>query len=188
MRGLLAALIVALLASARAEAPVVEQSVVGKPLREFAHVRVAFSPGDNIAAIIIEEIRAAQSDIRIQAYLFTSKNIADALARALKRGIRIEVIADAGEFQNGNASALPRLAQLGAIIYLNDKYRSSHNKIVIVDADSARATVVTGSYNFTRAAQTQNAENIVVISGNREIAQRFLKNWEFHRARSIPLK
>jgi phosphatidylserine/phosphatidylglycerophosphate/cardiolipin synthase-like enzyme len=173
--------------AAYAAAPVTELSVVAGSQRESADVRVAFTPGDNIAGIIIEEIRAAKSSIRIQAYLFTSTSIANALVNALKRGVKVDIIVDATEYENGNTPVLLRLSQAGASIYLNSMHKSSHNKIVIVDAGMPRATVITGSYNFTRAAQTQNAENVVVLSGNIYVIQRFNKNWEFHRARSTLL-
>lgn len=173
--------------AADAAAPVTELSVVAGTQREFADVRVAFTPGDNIAAIIIEEIRGARSSIQVQAYIFTSTSIANALVSALKRNVKVDIIADATEYENGNAPVLLRLSQAGASIYLNSMHKSSHNKIVIVDADMPRATVITGSYNFTRAAQVQNAENVVVLSGNTTVTQRFYRNWEFHRARSTLL-
>jgi phosphatidylserine/phosphatidylglycerophosphate/cardiolipin synthase-like enzyme len=173
--------------AAGAGAPAPEQTNVAASQRQSADVRVAFTPGDNIAAIIIEEMRAARSSIRVQAYLFTSASIANALVHALRRGVKVEVIADATEYENGNAPMLSRLLQAGASIYLNSAHKSSHNKIVIVDAGTPRATVITGSYNFTRAAETQNAENVVVLSGSPEVTQRFSKNWEYHRTRSTLL-
>lgn len=171
-----------------ATAPVVEQSVVSRPQHEYAHVRVAFTPGDNIEAQINKEIRAARSSVRMQAYFFTSKAIADELIKALKRGVKVEVIADATGYTNGGAPVLPRLAEAGAEISLNDKHKSSHNKIIIVDAELTRGTVITGSYNFTRAAQTQNAENVVILSGNAELVRKFHENWQFHRLRSTLLQ
>ena len=171
-----------------AAAPVVEQSVVSRPQHEYAHVRVAFTPGDNIEAQINKEIRAARSSVRMQAYFFTSKAIADELIKALKRGVKVEVIADAAGYTNGGAPVLPRLAQAGAEVSLNDKHKTSHNKIIIVDAELTRGTVITGSYNFTRAAQTQNAENVVILSGNVDLVKSFYENWQFHRSQSTLLQ
>jgi phosphatidylserine/phosphatidylglycerophosphate/cardiolipin synthase-like enzyme len=171
-----------------AAAPLIERGATARPAGEFAHVRAAFTPGDNVAGIIGQEIRAAKSDVRVQAYLFTSKPIADALIAAAKRGVAVEVVADANEYADGKGSALPRLAAGGVAVYLNDKHRTSHNKIVLIDARLPRATVITGSYNFTRAAQMQNAENIVVLSGNTALARQFLANYEIHRAQSTRLQ
>lgn len=177
-----------LAADAFAAAPSAERGAVAKPAEEYAHVRVAFTPGDDVAGIIGREIRSAKSSIRVQAYLFTSKQIADALISAAKRGVNVEIVADANEYADGNTSVLPRLASAGIAVYLNDRHKTSHNKILIIDADLPRATVITGSYNFTRAAQMQNAENIVVLSGNAALAQRFLANYELHRAQSARLQ
>ena len=55
-----------------------------------------------------------------------------------------------------------------------------------MDGRSPEATVITGSYNFTRAAQQANAENVVVISGNRAVTDRFVANFEKHRRESTP--
>ena len=65
--------------------------------------------------------------------------------------------------------------------------RPSHNKVIIVDGGTGAAAVITGSYNFTQAAQSRNAENVVVISGNRAVTDRFVRNFERHRAQSSRL-
>src|SRR5512142_3513072 len=70
---------------------------------ERAEVQAAFTPGDNIAAMIIQRIHEARSSVRMQAYLFTDRRIANALIAALRRGVRIEVIADAAQEQTGGA-------------------------------------------------------------------------------------
>ena len=59
-------------------------------------------------------------------------------------------------------------------------------KIVIIDGDSPAAAVITGSYNFTHAAQAKNAENVVVLSGNRALTDRFVENFARQRNRSDP--
>jgi phosphatidylserine/phosphatidylglycerophosphate/cardiolipin synthase-like enzyme len=46
------------------------------------------------------------------------------------------------------------------------------------------ATVVTGSFNFTVAAQSHNAENLVVIE-DRALAAKYRGNWERRRAMSL---
>jgi phosphatidylserine/phosphatidylglycerophosphate/cardiolipin synthase-like enzyme len=46
--------------------------------------------------------------------------------------------------------------------------------------------VVTGSYNFTPSARSRNAENVVVLSGSRALARRFVANFEQQRQISSP--
>jgi phosphatidylserine/phosphatidylglycerophosphate/cardiolipin synthase-like enzyme len=178
----------AMSALAQAQVPVIEQGRMTAPSAEYARVQVAFTPGENIATLIIREIRAARANIRIQAYLFTSKPLADALLAASKRGVRVEVIADANEYSDGKVSALPRLAKQGIAVLLNDRHRISHNKIILIDAEEPRATIITGSYNFTRAADRHNAENIVILSGNSALARKFLDNYNRHRDQSSRLQ
>jgi len=48
----------------------------------------------------------------------------------------------------------------------------AHNKIILID-DSL---VLTGSFNFTKAAEEHNAENLLV-SHDPILAKRYLENW-----------
>jgi phosphatidylserine/phosphatidylglycerophosphate/cardiolipin synthase-like enzyme len=40
----------------------------------------------------------------------------------------------------------------------------AHNKVIVIDG----STVVTGSFNFTRAAQEKNAENLLNVKSIQE--------------------
>ena len=48
---------------------------------------------------------------------------------------------------------------------------------------SDSVVVLTGSFNFTKAAEDRNAENLLVIHGT-ALAEKYQKNWEAHRAHS----
>lgn len=149
-----------------------------------AHIEVAFTPGDDVQGLIAKHIGEARSTVFVQAYLFTNRRIAAALVGALRRGVDVEIIGDAAQQQSGGLPVLGRLHKAGARIFLDGSAGASHNKIVIIDGEGARATVITGSYNFTQAAQSKNAENVVVISGNRAITDRFVRNFALHRRQS----
>jgi len=43
--------------------------------------------------------------------------------------------------------------------------------------------VITGSFNFTKAAEEQNAENLLVIQ-DLPLAAKYLANWQAHAAHS----
>ena len=151
-----------------------------------ARVEVAFAPGDDIPALIVQRIARARHSVQMQAYLFTDRRIANALVAARSRGVEVEVIGDAAQHEAGGLPFLAALDRAGARVYLNGAQSASHNKIVIVDGGASAAAVITGSYNFTRAAHLRNAENVVVITGNRALARRFVGNFEYHRGQSIP--
>ena len=151
-----------------------------------AAVEVAFTPGDDISGLIVKRIGEAKETVQVQAYLFTDRRIANALLAARKRGVTVEIVGDGAQQQAGGLPHLKALDRAGARVYINATLAASHNKIVIVDGASDSATVITGSYNFTAAAQAKNAENVVVISGNRRVTDRFVRNFERHREQSTP--
>lgn len=47
-------------------------------------------------------------------------------------------------------------------------------------------TVVTGSFNFSKAAEEDNAENLLVIGGRPELFRAYQQNFEEHLAHSEP--
>ena len=57
----------------------------------------------------------------------------------------------------------------------------SHNKVIVIDG----ALVITGSFNFTEAAQEKNAENLLIIR-DPTLAAQYTKNWDAHRQHSQP--
>lgn len=143
-------------------------------------VEVAFAPWDDVESIIIQVVEDAHSQVLVQAYLMTSKKIAQALITAHERGIDVRVLAD--QTQSRIASAkLGMLEAAGVPVWLETKYENAHNKVIIVDASTPDATIVTGSFNFTWNAQHRNAENILVLRRNPEVAARYALNWERHR-------
>jgi phosphatidylserine/phosphatidylglycerophosphate/cardiolipin synthase-like enzyme len=151
-----------------------------------ARIEVAFTPGDDISGLIVKRIGQAKERVQMQAYLFTDRRIANALLAARKRGVEVEIVGDAAQQQAGGLPHLRALDRAGARVFINSTLSASHNKIVILDGASASAAVITGSYNFTQAAQAKNAENVVVISGNRAVTDRFVDNFERHRSQSTP--
>ncbi len=52
-------------------------------------------------------------------------------------------------------------------------------KIILID----RAVVITGSFNFTKAAEEKNAENLLIIR-SKGLAKPYLENWRSHRDHS----
>jgi phosphatidylserine/phosphatidylglycerophosphate/cardiolipin synthase-like enzyme len=151
-----------------------------------AEVEVAFTPGDDISALIVKRIGEARSSVRMQAFLFTDRRVANALLAARKRGVEVDVVADAGQRAAGGLPHLAALARAGARVWIDAEHAAAHDKVIIVDGDGPQAVVITGSYNFTHAAQSRNAENVVVIGGNRSVTDRFVENFEKHRRESTP--
>lgn len=142
-------------------------------------IQVCFTPGQDCTAMLVDEINAAQKEIEVQAYSFTSYKIAKALVAAQNRGVTIEVILDKSQFDGQHFSVAPYLYQHSITLYEDNTVNIAHNKVMIFD----NQTVETGSFNFTKAAQTQNAENMIII-GNEDVAAAYSQNWQERKEHS----
>jgi len=69
-------------------------------------------------------------------------------------------------------------------VWLDGNFISAHNKVIVVDAESPGATVVTGSYNYTSAAQYRNAENVLIVRNDPPLAAQYRANLLALRARA----
>ena len=147
--------------------------------------QVCFTPGQDCTSLIVDEIGVARRSILVQAYSFTSPPILAALKAAHLRGVEVKVIVDkssAGPRKSGAGySAATYLRNAGVRVWVDFKVAIAHNKVMVID----NATVITGSFNFTVAAQSHNAENLVVIE-DRALAEKYRGNWERRRVMSLP--
>lgn len=141
-------------------------------------VRVFFSPNGGCTKAIIDTIIKAKSEILVQAYIFTSEPIAKALLDAHKRGVKVFVILDKKQRKNGYSPATFFVNQ-GIPTYIDSVHAGAHDKVMILDHE----TVITGSFNFSKSAETQNSENVLIIRSS-ELAGLYRDNWMKHRAHS----
>jgi len=180
--GALAIVVFAAGASAVADSP----PATGARLAATGSIETAFTPGDRIDNLIIAAIAAAKREVLVNAYSFTQRRISGALIAARKRGVSVQVIADSQQAATLPQNVLSELVKGGVDVWLDSNYQAAHNKVVIVDADTANATTITGSYNFTVAAQWHNAENIVILRDNQEVARAYRDNWLRLKAHATP--
>jgi len=141
---------------------------------------VYFSPNHGATTAVVEALESARTTVRVQAYSFTSAPIARALAEARGRGVDVQVILDRKETGSKYSSA-DFLAHAGIATLIDGVHAIAHNKVMIIDGE----TVITGSFNFTTAAERQNAENLLVIR-DRALAARYAENWRAHAEHSTP--
>jgi phosphatidylserine/phosphatidylglycerophosphate/cardiolipin synthase-like enzyme len=145
-------------------------------------VNVCFSPGGNCLGSITTEIENAKTEIQIQAYSLSFKPIADALVNAKETGISVEIILDkSSPVAQNNAVYFASLK--GIPTYLDAKHAIADNNVIIID----KGTVITGSFNFTKEADTKNAENLLIIRSDR-VASTYLDNWELHKSHAEQFK
>ena len=137
---------------------------------------VCFSPAGNCADLILSEISRAKRSIHVQAYSFTSRDIAEALVVAKNRGVSVEVILDRGQ-PKARGGMFGFFVDQGVPLWIDTCCAIAHNKVIIIDGER----VLTGSYNFTEAARKRNAENLLLLR-DPVLARTYLDNWQMHKA------
>jgi phosphatidylserine/phosphatidylglycerophosphate/cardiolipin synthase-like enzyme len=149
----------------------------------FSSARVAlyFSPNGGAQAAIIREIDSARLWIRVQAYGFTSAPILDALKRAHLRGVKVRLILDRSN-KTGKYSGATFMQNAGVLVLIDAKHSIAHNKIILIDGQ----TLITGSFNFSKAAEEKNAENLLVLKDCPALISAYNQNFNAHAAHSQP--
>jgi phosphatidylserine/phosphatidylglycerophosphate/cardiolipin synthase-like enzyme len=145
-------------------------------LRREPVITTHFSPRGGCAATIVAEVRAARSEVLVMAYTFTCPDIAQALIAACGRGVRVVVLLDRSN-EKETYSALGDLGQHGVEVWIDAAHAIAHNKVMVID----RRTVITGSFNFTRQAEHENAENLLVLRDHHDLAARYRDNFHTHK-------
>jgi phosphatidylserine/phosphatidylglycerophosphate/cardiolipin synthase-like enzyme len=149
------------------------QSVQAQP-QPAEILAIYFTPPAGAASGLIKQIDGAKKSIKVMAYGFTATNLAEALVRAKRRGVDVGLIQDEKSAQN-NRETLPILLAAGIEVRSDGKHAIQHNKVMLIDDD----IVITGSYNFTKSAESRNAENIMIVRSS-YAAKRYADNWKSH--------
>lgn len=145
-------------------------------------IQAFFSPTGGCTEAVVEALKQAKRSVLVQAYSFTSAPIAQALVDARKRRVTVQVILDSSQ-ETEKYSSADFLAHSRIRCFIDDKHAIAHNKIMIIDG----ATVITGSFNFTKAAEEHNAENLLVIQ-DVALASQYTRNWQSHERHSTKYK
>jgi phosphatidylserine/phosphatidylglycerophosphate/cardiolipin synthase-like enzyme len=131
-----------------------------------------FSRVERCDVLLISLINRANRSVYVAVYSFTRDSLAAALISAKERGVEVRVVIER-ERAYEQGSEYPRLKSAGVDVRLDGNPNSMHHKFMVIDG----YVVVTGSYNWSSAAEDRNDENIVVIL-DRDVAQRFVQEFE----------
>jgi phosphatidylserine/phosphatidylglycerophosphate/cardiolipin synthase-like enzyme len=124
-----------------------------------------FSPTDGVNGRIVEVINTANNDLSIATMLITRTEMADAIAARKSAGVATNVITNNA---SGNSTIVnTTLTASLSTHYTFDNVSSGllHNKYMIVDQDAPASDpmVLTGSHNWSAAADNDNDENTLVV-------------------------
>lgn len=142
-------------------------------------VENAFSPDAGAEALVLKTINSAEVSILLAGYSFTSPNVVASLIAAKKRGVDVRVVVDEksnlheGKNIKGKI-ALDTVVNAGIPTRTISVYAIFHDKTIVVDAKH----VLTGSFNFSKAAATSNSENVLVLWNYPTTAASYKHHWE----------
>ena len=115
-------------------------------------IQVYFSPKGGATDAVVDALDQATNSVLVQAYSFTSAPIAKALVDAHRHGVKVQVILDHSQ-RTEKYSEADFLRNSGIPTLIDAQHAIAHNKIIIIDG----YLVLTGSFNFTRAAEEWTA-------------------------------
>ena len=153
-------------------------SRAGRPVAGPTQVSAAFS--SDCERMLIRAIRQARQEVLVAIYTLTHPQIQRALSDAARRGVAVHVKYDEKQLSVSRMQQLINNMERRGVtltpVQMSGHFSSMHHKFAVID----RASVFTGSFNFTVMAATRNYENCVLIESP-EVAQHFVR--EFNRIR-----
>lgn len=130
-----------------------------------------FCPEDSCKEHVFEALESAKESIIFMAFSFTDSDIADLLEKKQGEGIRVSgVLEERRTSMKYNVHDELVIAGIG-VATDNNPY-IMHHKVFIIDS----RTVITGSYNPTKSADSRNDENIIMIH-DKGLARQFYEEY-----------
>jgi len=151
----------------------------GQPGYGAADIACFFSPRGGCTEAVVNQIRQARQQILVQAYSFTSQAIAAALVEAHSRGVQVVIILDKSQ-KSEQYSGADYVANSGIPTLIDSAHAIAHNKIMLIDGQ----TIITGSFNFTKNAEENNAETLLILRGRPDLYQAYENNFRHHYSHS----
>ena len=141
-------------------------------------VQACFSPVGKCSSLIVREIQQAKKELLVAVYAFTSDELAAALVQAKKRGLSVQVVIDrdfdagnnrsVGKFLEAQKVPLRRIAAIKSTA-ADKEAGLMHQKFAVLD----RGAILTGSYNWTHAADRLNDENLLLFRDAGPLAEEY---------------
>ncbi len=143
-----------------------------------AEVEIHYAPTENLERIDVELLHKAEKSIDFAAFILSDWVIADALADARRRGVKVRVVLDGSQDH-----VLDRLADLGDAVHMKRTRPIMHLKSYLVDGRILRW----GSANFS-ASGLKKQDNDLAITRDPELVRRFAERFEDIWSRAEPLR
>ena len=117
---------------------------------------------DDGTEVILSLLRRADSSIDVMVYLLSSREIAEELAAAQQRGVRVRVLLEENPVGGGESNRIARenLSAAGvAVRWTDPSFRFTHAKVILIDG--VQAAIMT--LNLTASSFRNNREFAVLV-------------------------
>lgn len=142
-------------------------------LSDGTQISTYFSPDHDTISPLLKEIQSAETSIYFMAFSFTHDRLGEAMRDRFEAGVDVQGIFEKRQ-ADGRYSEHNAMKKVGVPIVLDENGGAMHHKVIVIDGE----TVVTGSYNFSKNAETRNSENLLIIKGNQEIAAAYVAEFQ----------
>ncbi len=150
------------------------------PFVQYPHVTLSdgtqistyFAPENATIRPLLKEIASAKRSIHFMAFSFTHDALGQAMRDSFKSGVAVQGVFE--ERQVNAYSEYESMKGAGIPVIQDRNTGSMHHKVIIIDEE----TVITGSYNFSKNAETRNSENLLIIRENHDIARAYLAEFD----------
>lgn len=119
----------------------------------------AFSPDGGAADRILDVLKTARSSVHVMAFSFTRTDFADALLERAQAGVTVQAVFERRQVSAGGDAVFNLFTAAGIPARLDGNRYNLHTKAMVVDDE----IVVFGSFNFSRNADEQNNENVLIV-------------------------
>lgn len=140
---------------------------------EGSRVETFFSPDDGVADHLYEILADATDSIYFMAFSFTTDDLGEVIRAQAENGLDVAGVMEEQQVNSNIGTEYDLFKQAGLKVFLDGNEGQMHHKTMIIDGQ----IVVTGSYNFSRSAETRNDENLIVIY-NKQIADFFMGEFQ----------
>jgi phosphatidylserine/phosphatidylglycerophosphate/cardiolipin synthase-like enzyme len=131
-----------------------------------------FAAEDGVASQVIERINRAERSIQFLAFSFTHDGIGSAVIARAKAGVSVRGVFETTGSQTQFSEYGP-MKRAGLEVYTDGNPYVMHHKVFVLDA----RTVIFGSFNFSRNADSDNDENLLIVD-DPKLAETFLAEVE----------
>ncbi|RKP08943.1 hypothetical protein THASP1DRAFT_11763, partial [Thamnocephalis sphaerospora] len=119
-----------------------------------------FFPGDEGFLALMATLQQAKKSMDLCIFTLTDDTLVNELIAARDRGVNIRLICDDVQAKCLGADPYRLRDEYGFPVVTDHNVAHMHNKFAVLDDK----VLITGSYNWTKAAHYNNNENIIILN------------------------